>query len=90
MCWNLPVSLSFSVLYASFIVYYYNKKPNFWKGYIMFCSFYLVMEVFQSLQWMFGDLVHEYHIYGPSICSTKNKNFTYTAFILIWLQPLLF
>lgn len=90
MCWNLSISLSFSVLYFTCILFYYFKKPRYWNIYILFCSFYLIMELFQSSQWLFGDVVTNYEIYGPSNCSLTNKSFTYVAYILIWLQPLLF
>jgi len=48
------------------------------------------MELFQSFQWIYGDLINNYEIFGPHTCSRINKNYTYVAYILIWLQPLLF
>jgi hypothetical protein len=44
------------------------------------------MEVFQMLQWLFGNVGG----ITETSCTTINKIFTYTAFILIWSQPLLF
>lgn len=90
MCWNLSVSLSFSVLYVASIAFYYLKKPRYWNLYVLFCSFYLIMELFQSSQWLFGDVVPSYEVFGPKSCSLRNKSFTHVAYMLIWLQPLLF
>lgn len=90
MCWNLPVSISFSVLYTACILFYYAKKPRYWRLYILFSGFYLIMEMFQSLQWIFGDVIYKDLTFGPEKCSFTNKSFTYFAYVLIWLQPLLF
>lgn len=48
------------------------------------------MELFQTTQWLFGDVSNKYNTTGPDSCSQMNKYFTYVAFVLIWLQPFLF
>jgi hypothetical protein len=103
MCWNYQVSLSFSILYFLINCYYVLKKPPYWKEYLMFGAFYFTMEVFQSLQWLYGNV---YMLsdqseqssfvsgmiakYGVHTCNITNSHFTMAAHILIWLQPILF
>ncbi|AKI80022.1 hypothetical protein QJ850_gp677 [Acanthamoeba polyphaga mimivirus] len=89
MCWNYQVSLIFSVIYIVTNSYYVIKRPLYWKQYLLFGSFYLTMEVFQTLQWLFGN-VYSDSMYGQSVCNSINVNYTIVAFILIWLQPILF
>ena len=81
MCWSPSISLFFSIIYVLFIKYYCFVKPKYWKQYILFSGFYLVMELFQTFQWVFGDV---------GICNNTNRLFTVVAYILIWLQPILF
>ena len=94
MCWNPIVSASFCLLYLCFNFYYYLKKPINWKQYLIFSSFYLIMELFQTFQWLFGQVLEKNpfydNLYGPNFCPTVNVYYTYVAFILIWLQPVMF
>lgn len=90
MCWNLQVSLTFALLYFLTIILYIVKRPKYWRGYSLFSGFYLVMELFQAAQWLYGDVETTYSEYGPKSCSLINKNFTYVAYVLIWLQPFLY
>jgi hypothetical protein len=85
MCWNIEATTSFSLIYLCFIVFYYKMGMKYYKQYILFNCFYLVMEVFQTLQWLFGNVSNT-----TETCTIINKTFTYIAFILIWAQPLLF
>jgi hypothetical protein len=89
MCWNYQVSLIFSGLYLVTNSYYWFVRPRFWKEYLMFGMFYFIMEVFQTVQWLYGD-VHENMLQGVSQCSSLNQKFTIFSHILIWLQPILF
>lgn len=90
MCQTSWISACFSVVYLIFIIYYFKKKPFYWKEYIIFSGFYMIMEIFQTLQWSYGDVYNKSDIYGLESCSPINKNFTYFAYILIWVQPILF
>ena len=56
----------------------------------MFSGFYLIMELFQVVQWQYGELLNEYHKNGPVKCSINNQFYTMIAYVLIWLQPFLF
>jgi hypothetical protein len=89
MCWTFEVSLGFSCLYILMNSYYLYKKPTYWKQYLLFSTFYLVMELFQTFQWLYGD-VQTNTLVGISSCSTINTNFTLFANLLIWLQPIMF
>lgn len=55
----------------------------------MFGMFYFVMEAFQTVQWLFGD-VRENTLQGVNQYSIINRHFTIFAHLLIWSQPLLF
>jgi hypothetical protein len=89
MCWNYQVSLIFSGLFLAINSYYWYARPSYWKEYLMFGMFYFVMEAFQTVQWLYGD-VRENTLQGVNQCSIINRHFTIFSHILIWLQPLLF
>lgn len=89
MCWNYQVSLSFSVLFLLINSYYFIKKPLYWKEYLLFGMFYFIMEVFQTVQWLSGN-VYDNSLNGVNQCNSINEGFTVFAHILIWLQPILF
>ena len=89
MCWSYEVSLGFSCLYVLVNSYYVYKRPPYWEYLLLFGSFYLVMELFQTFQWLYGD-VQSNTLIGVDNCSTINTNFTLFANMLIWLQPVMF
>lgn len=94
MCWNPIASASFSLIYGCFNAYYYFVQPPHWKQYLIFSSFYFVMEVFQTCQWLFGEVLEIQYLFqyqmGIKFCPKTNAYFTWIAFILIWLQPVMF
>ena len=47
------------------------------------------MEVFQTVQWLAGD-VYDNNLTGIVSCTSTNTSFTIIAHTLIWLQPILF
>lgn len=86
MCWSILASSVFAFLYLVAIVIFYIEKSKFYKCYVTFSIFYMIMEIFQTLQWFLGDV-------SPTEinqCSFTNRFFTYVAYILIWSQPLLY
>jgi hypothetical protein len=89
MCWNENISFTFFIIFIVTNSYYVIKKPKYWIEYLLFGGFYTIMEGFQTLQWLFGQ-VQEFNLTGANNCSTINTNFTIVAHILIWLQPILF
>ncbi|AGC02317.1 hypothetical protein H012_gp133 [Acanthamoeba polyphaga moumouvirus] len=89
MCWNYEVSLFFSGLYVLTNSYYIFTKPRFWREYLLFGTFYFIMEAFQTMQWLYGNVV-DYDSRGVNHCDLINRNYTVFGFILIWLQPLIF
>ena len=89
MCWSYEVSLTFVYLFIFTNICYIYARPKYWIEYLMFGTFYLVMEVFQTIQWMYGDIYNN-TLQGVNHCSIINQKYTIIAHILIWLQPLLF
>jgi hypothetical protein len=81
MCWDNRVSLLFSAIFLIINLTYVVIKPHYWKEYFLFGTFYFIMEMFQTLQWLYGDV---------GTCTQMNAYFTFMAYLLIWLQPLLF
>lgn len=88
MCWGSEVSAAFAGLYFIFILFYYYWKPKNYVPYIIFTAFYMIMELFQTFQWIYGDVVNS--VTTNNTCSRVNRSYTYVAFALIWLQPLMF
>jgi len=88
MCWGVEVSATFCVIYAAFAVYTYWWKPIQYRAYIMCGTFFFFMELFQLVQWIWGDVVST--VENASGCSHRNKWFTFLGYILVWGQPLLF
>ena len=89
MCWSYEVSLAFSILFLIINSYYVLNRPRYWVEYLMFGMFYFVMEAFQTMQWLYGDVYENVRL-GVSICTATNQNYTIFAHFLIWFQPLLF
>ncbi len=90
MCWSVPYTIIFSILYICFGCYFLMTKPTCWKSYIAFSAFYFTMEIFQLSQWLYGDVIDDHNTHGNVSCSLTNEIYTYVAYILIWLQPILF
>lgn len=89
MCWDISVSIYFSLIYIMSNIYYVKCKPKYWQTYLLFSTFYLIMELFQCFQWIYG-YVYDHSIYGIRNCHIINTYFTFIAHILIWLQPIMF
>lgn len=89
MCWNYQISLFFVVIYICVNSCFWLLKPKFWKEYLIFGTFYLAMELFQTIQWLFGK-VYPNVLTGIKNCDKINVGFTVVAYVLIWLQPVLY
>ncbi len=88
MCWSIPVTTTFASIYLLVIIGTLIVRPKKYAGFVLYLSFFFIMETFQLFQWVFGDVVM---IASDRLtCSERNRHFTYVGFILIWLQPLLF
>lgn len=84
MCWNIGVSLAATAVHAVSFIIVANKKVPEYRSYLLFTGFFMIMEVFQALQWWIGEV-------GVGIvCTERNRLMTMIAYLLIWLQPLLF
>ena len=90
MYWNYQVSLIFSGLFVLTNSYYWKKRPRYWKEYLLFGTFYLIMELFQTTQWLYGNVYDRSLSIGIEKCDSVNRNFTLVAHTLIWLQPIMF
>lgn len=90
MCWSIPYTVLFAMIYVFFAFFYAFAKPKYWREYVGFSLYYLVMELFQLTQWLFGDVKYDVTLMGTNQCSAVNTAFTYVAYILIWGQPVLF
>lgn len=78
MCFTQSISLVFSIIGFSSSFYFYKIKKPF--SYYIHGVFYSTMELLQFIQYFYINQ-----------CNTNiNINLTYIAYILIWLQPLLF
>jgi hypothetical protein len=85
MCWSLEVSLAFASAHFLSAVYVAWHQPPNSRYFLYFISFYLVMELLQALEWFIGVDSHL-----NRSCSNTNTFLTIIAYILIWLQPILF
>ena len=81
MCWNATVSALFLLGHLLAAAVVHRKRPPHHQSCLLFIYFYASMELLQLGQWIYGDV---------GLCTTKNALFTSIAFLLIWLQPLLF
>lgn len=89
MCSTPAITLFFVICDIVSGYYVYIKKTKYRNIFLVFIGFYGIMELLQFIQWIYGDI---------NICTYRNKFFTkpplglepIIAFILIWLQPLLF
>ena len=80
MCWTQNISIAFACIHLFTIGIVILKKPKNTQFYIIFCMFYMFMELLQAIQWYIG-------VYD---CSTLNYVSTCIAYIYIWLQPVMF
>ncbi len=88
MCWSARVSFIFSAVYACTILLVLFRKRGKWKANIAFMSLFMIMELFQGVQWTYGDVGS--HFPDTSSCTLNNRYFTYFAYFLVIIQPLLF
>ena len=89
MCWNAQISWSFALGHIFTYFYVGYRKPPEKVSFQLFAAFFTIMEMFQALQWTYGDIA-ESSIYGHTQCSVINTGFTIFAYILTWIQPFLF
>lgn len=82
MCSGIGISLAAAACHAATAQVVRKYRPPESKGYLLFLTFYFVMEVFQALQWWLGDV--------KVGCTPANKFYTVIAYSLIWIQPLLY
>lgn len=86
MCWNLEVSLGFAAIhFLTFLIVTLLGRKNY-RQYQMFTLFYLCMELLQAYQWYYANPGTDLNM----SCSDINKMTTVVAYVLIWLQPILF
>lgn len=90
MCWDITASASFSCLFLVINLYYFLRRPKYWKEYLLFGTFYLIMELFQTFQWIYGNVYPNHTSYGEKVCDSTNQLYTQIASILIWAQPVLY
>lgn len=82
MCWNATVSTIAGLCHLiTAIIVYANPYLNYRKAYLLFLGFYLTMEIFQTIQHL---------TFETDTCTNWNIFTTIIAYILIWVQPLLF
>lgn len=91
MCWSAQISLLTAcvhVITLGFVLRLDHKLTPFVRsGFLKFLGFYLIMELFQALQWLTANPQH----FGPKqSCSSWNQGTTVLAYFLIWAQPYLF
>ena len=82
MCWSINVSLAAALVHGTTYLVARHQRPPEYRSYLLFTLFYTTMELFQALQWAMGDV--------ETGCTSRNQGFTIIAYILIWIQPLLF
>lgn len=85
MCWSLEVSLAFASAHLLSAVYVAWNRPPHTRHFLCFIFFYFCMELLQALEWYVGVDSH----LGRS-CSKTNTFLTIIAYVLIWLQPVMF
>ena len=85
MCWSLEVSLAFAGAHLLSAVYVAWHRPPHARCFLYFISFYLAMELLQALEWFVGVGSHL-----DRSCSKANTFLTVIAYMLIWLQPVMF
>ena len=86
MCWNYQVSLAFSLLFLVTNSYYLVARPRYWKEYLLFGMFYFVMEVFQTIQWLYGNVYGQNDHRQPAIVDQLNLYFNFTKQSQIQIQ----
>lgn len=91
MCWSLLVTgcfvLADLLCLKLLMVAKQDMKKSLerglrWDCYFVFVSLYTVMELLQFVQWIILSFEYE--------CGTLNVLTTYIAYMLIWLQPVMF
>jgi len=97
MCWSGPASLAFGAIHTAIAALLIIRRRPIaaWPFYVAFCVFYAVMEFLQAFQWFWLDLDDlPLHIITTSSsyrpCAAANTATTILAYVLIWLQPVLF
>ena len=85
MCWSLEVSLSFACVHLFSACYVAWHRPPHTREFLRFILFYFVMEVLQAVEWFVGVDSNM-----SRSCSSTNTFLTIIAYLLIWLQPVLF
>ncbi|CAF1648713.1 unnamed protein product, partial [Didymodactylos carnosus] len=86
MCWNFEVSLSFAIVHLLSSIYVGWKKPRYYRKFIIFMMCYSCIELLEALQWYVGV---EQNL-NSSTCKLSNTLLTVVAYILIWIQPIMF
>lgn len=86
MCWNIEVSIFFGLCHLFTLMIVYYIKPIYYKQFITFLLFYTIMELFQAIQWYIGVG----NMNDINKCSSVNSYLTIFAYILIWLQPVMY
>jgi len=85
MCWSLEVSLAFASAHLLSAIYVAWHRPPHSRNFVYFMTFYCIMELLQALEWFVGVGSHL-----NRSCSKTNTFLTVIAYILIWLQPVMF
>jgi hypothetical protein len=85
MCWSLEVSLAFAGAHLLSAAYVAWHRPPHSRHFLCFILFYFGMETLQALEWLNGV---EPHL--NQSCSKTNTFLTFIAYLLIWLQPVMF
>lgn len=85
MCWSLKVSLAFAGVHLLSAAYVAWHRPPHSRYFLQFMLFYFSMEILQALEWFVGV---ESHL--NQSCSKTNTFLTVIAYLLIWLQPVMF
>ena len=91
MCWSPVATGIFGSIYIIGAIGILITRPRNYVISLAFLSFYMLMEWFQFIQWIWGDVtVTANETSLLSACSAINEGFTYFAWMLIWFQPFLF
>lgn len=81
MCWSIQVTVLFLILHLLQAELVRRLNPRYKPTFLVFIYFYAFMELLQLSQWLMGSV---------NSCTQINKFFTIIAYLLIWLQPVMF
>ena len=81
MCWSVPVTLGFLLAHLTAAQLVARLNTRYRSEFLIFIYFYAVMEFLQLSQWIIGSV---------NTCNITNKALTLIAYLLIWLQPIMF